>query len=500
MEFKVHATKSLENIKTQALIVGIYQDEQMSSAAETIDKATKNAISPLLKREFKAKLGSHLVLRNVKGVDAERIVLLGLGKKEDYKAKSILKAHEAVAKLANALSLEDVVSTLLEEEVESVSVAQSARFAARAIESAQYRYTTTLGEEALKALEEPSLKKVGFSCAEKQKKTVESALAEGQAIANGMSLTRQLGNLPGNIATPSYLAKQAQALAEQYDSIKVQVLEKKQIEALKMGSFLSVAAGSEEAPRFIILHHKPKKVAKGEAPIVFVGKGVTFDTGGISLKPGAGMDEMKWDMCGAATVLGLFKFIAEVQLNKEVVGLIPATENMPSGRATKPGDVVTSMSGQTIEILNTDAEGRLILCDALSYAERYEPKAVIDIATLTGACVIALGKVNSGLFSNNEELSAAIHQAGKDACDAAWPLPLDEEYQEQLKSDFADMQNIGGRDAGAITAAAFLSRFTKKYPWAHLDIAGTAWDKSGSTKGSTGRPLPLLAQYLLDSK
>ena len=500
MEFKVQVTKSIEDIKTSALIVGVYQEKTLGVAADAIEKSSKGAISPLLDKEFKATLGSHLVLRNLEGITAKRIILIGLGKKEDYNAKSILKAHEAIAKICNDLSLEEAVNTLLLESTEEVSATESARFAARALENAQYRYTATLGKEAQEKAEAPSLATVTFITHDDKDKALKAAIAEGKAIAQGMALTRQLGNLPGNFATPTYLGKQAKALAKAYDSIEVQVLEKKQIEALKMGSFLSVAAGSEEPPRFIVLHHKPANAKKSEAPIVFVGKGVTFDTGGISLKPGAGMDEMKWDMGGAATVLGLFKFIGEIGLDKEVVGLIPATENMPSGRATKPGDVVTSMSGQTIEILNTDAEGRLILCDALTYAERYEPKAVIDIATLTGACVIALGKINSGLFSNNDDLRAALHEAGKQACDQAWPMPLDEEYQEQLKSDFADMQNIGGRDAGAITAAAFLARFTKQYAWAHLDVAGTAWDKSGNTKGSTGRPLPLLAQYLLNTK
>ncbi|HZJ98161.1 MAG: leucyl aminopeptidase [Alcaligenaceae bacterium] len=500
MEFKVQAAKSIEEIKTPALIVGVYQDQLLGIAAEAIEKASKNAISPLLDKEFKASLGSHLVLRDLEGVAAKRIILIGLGKKEDYSPKAILKAHEAVAKACNDLSLEEAVNTLLLESTDGVSDTAQARFAARALENAQYRYTATLGKEAQEKAEAASLATITFITNEDKDKALKTAIAEGKAIAQGMALTRQLGNLPGNFATPTYLGKQAKALAKEYNTLEVQVLEKKQIEALKMGSFLSVAAGSEEPPRFIVLHHKPENAKKSEAPIVFVGKGVTFDTGGISLKPGAGMDEMKWDMGGAATVLGLFKFISEIGLDKEIVGLIPATENMPSGRATKPGDVVTSMSGQTIEILNTDAEGRLILCDALTYAERYEPKAVIDIATLTGACVIALGKINTGLFSNNDDLSAALHEAGKQACDQAWPMPLDEEYQEQLKSDFADMQNIGGREAGAITAAAFLARFTKKYAWAHLDVAGTAWDKSGSSKGSTGRPVPLLAQYLLDSK
>jgi leucyl aminopeptidase len=312
-------------------------------------------------------------------------------------------------------------------------------------------------------------------------------------VADGISLARDLGNLAPNICTPTYLAEQAMDMAKTY-KLKVTVLEQKDMENLGMGALLAVARGSRQPPKLIALEYWGG--AKKGKPIVLVGKGVTFDTGGISLKPAAEMDEMKYDMCGAASVLGTIHAVAKMGLPVNVVGIIPATENMPGGNATKPGDVVTSMSGQTIEILNTDAEGRLILCDALAYIERYEPEAVIDIATLTGACVIALGHVASGLLSNDDELARELLDASERAVDRAWRLPLFDEYQEQLKSNFADMANIGGRAAGTITAACFLSRFTKKYRWAHLDIAGTAW-KSGKEKGATGRPVPLLTQFLI---
>ena len=314
------------------------------------------------------------------------------------------------------------------------------------------------------------------------------------AIAAGVALAKDLGNLPPNICTPTYLGEQAKALAKAY-GFKAEVLEEAEIRKLGMGSFLGVAQGSIEPPRLIVLQHNKGK--KGQKPVVLVGKGITFDTGGISLKPGADMDEMKYDMCGAASVLCTFKAIGEMDLAINVVAVIPTCENMPSGNAIKPGDILTSMSGQTIEILNTDAEGRLILCDALTYAERFEPSAVVDIATLTGACVIALGHHPSAVFSNQDALAHELIAAGESAHDRAWHMPLWDEFQSQLDSNFADMANIGGRAGGSITAACFLSRYAKKYDWAHLDIAGTAW-KSGKEKGGTGRPVPLLTTFLVN--
>jgi leucyl aminopeptidase len=322
----------------------------------------------------------------------------------------------------------------------------------------------------------------------------EGAAARGLASAHGTDLTKDLGNLPGNVCTPRYLAERAQELGKEFPDIKVTVLEPPQIEQLGMGTFLSVSAGSEEPPRFIILEYE--QAVKKQKPIVLVGKGITFDTGGISIKPSADMDQMKFDMCGAASVLGAFRAVAELKAKLNLVGLIPACENMPSGRATKPGDIIKSMSGQTVEVLNTDAEGRLIMADALTYAERYEPQAVVDVATLTGAIVIALGHVASGVFSNSDSLARALIAAGDDAYDRGWQMPLWDDYQEGLASNFADFANVAGRAGSSITAACFLSRFARKYDWAHLDIAGIAW-KEGKQKGATGRPVPMLATWLL---
>jgi leucyl aminopeptidase len=323
--------------------------------------------------------------------------------------------------------------------------------------------------------------------------SADRAVAEGRAIAAGVALAKDLGNLPGNVCTPAYLADEARKLAKRW-KLGVEVLERKDMEKLGMGSLLSVANGSRQPPKFIVMRHDG--AGKKAKPVVLVGKGITFDTGGISIKQAPEMDEMKFDMCGGASVFGTMRAVAEMKLPLNVIGIVPATENMPDGNATKPGDIVTSMSGQTIEVLNTDAEGRLILCDALTYAERFNPAAVVDIATLTGACVIALGHVASGLYANKDELAEELLESGRESWDRAWQLPLWDDYQEQLKSNFADMANIGGRPAGSVTAACFLARYAGKFDWAHLDIAGTAW-VSGKNKGATGRPVPLLASFLM---
>ena len=337
------------------------------------------------------------------------------------------------------------------------------------------------------------MNKFSLVCDKLTSRAVQRGLARGQAVANGVELARECANRPANHCTPSYLADQAKKLAKDHD-LKLEVLDRKAVEKLGMGSFLAVAQGSEEPLRFIVARYDG--APKTQAPVVLVGKGITFDTGGISIKPAADMDEMKYDMGGAASVLGTLRAIAELKPKLNLVCIIPTCENMPSGRAVKPGDVVTSLSGQTIEILNTDAEGRLILCDALTYAERFKPAVVVDVATLTGACVIALGNHNSGLFTADDALAEQLLAASRESLDPAWRMPLDEEYDEALKSNFADMGNVGGRAGGAITAAMFLRRFTGKYRWAHLDIAGTAW-KSGAAKGSTGRPVPLLTHFVL---
>jgi len=501
MEFITQTTASPHQIKTAALAVGVHSDGVLSDAAIAIDIASGGAIKAVVKSEFKATPGSTLVLRQLDGVTAQRVVLVGLGKQAEYSARQHASAEQAFAAWCVQAQITECVSTLASVPIEGTTLRTRARCAAIAAGAAAYRYDATLGKNNRQA--PLKLRKCSVAVARTEATQAQAGIKEGAAIANGMALTRDLGNLPGNICTPSYLADTARQLAKSYKSIKVEVLERKQIEALKMNSFLSVARGSDEAPRFIVLHYSGKSAtgrarAKADkAPIVLVGKGITFDAGGISLKPAATMDEMKYDMCGAASVLGTFRALAELEIERDVVGLIPACENLPSGKANKPGDVVTSMSGQTIEILNTDAEGRLVLCDALTYAERFKPSAVIDIATLTGACVVALGHVNSGLFSKNEALAQALFDAGRENLDPAWRMPIDDAYQEQLKSNFADIANIGGPPAGSVTAACFLSRFTSAYDWAHLDIAGTAW-RGGKEKGATGRPVPLLVQYLIN--
>ena len=504
MEFSTLTTASLHQIKTPALAIGVFADGILSPAADIINQASNGALKSVLKSEFQAKPNTHLVLRNLNGVSAARVILVGLGKQESYNAKTHAGAELTFANYCAQAQLTEGVSTLAAIDCPNSSLGQRAQAAAVAAGQATYRYDATLSKSDANA--RPKLKKITLSVPRNHAAEAQLGLNAGSAITNGMNLTRLLGDLPANICTPTYLGNTAKKLAKEFKTLKAEVLDRKQIEALKMGSFLSVARGSYEPPVFIVLRYTPPAAAKtagktaaktNKAPIVLVGKGITFDAGGISIKPAGGMDEMKYDMCGAATVLGALRSVAELQIDQEVIGLIPSCENLPSGRANKPGDVVTSMSGQTIEILNTDAEGRLILCDALTYAERFKPAAVIDIATLTGACIVALGHVNTGLFSSDDALAESLLRAGKETNDTAWRLPLEDAYQEQLRSNFADIANIGGPPAGSVTAACFLSRFTGKYRWAHLDIAGTAW-RSGKDKGASGRPVPMLIQYLLN--
>ncbi|MBI5335313.1 MAG: leucyl aminopeptidase [Burkholderiales bacterium] len=434
--------------------------------------------------DFAIKPGRALYLHQPAGMRAKRVVVAAC-------AGAAPKAVRAA--LARALAAVKELGGVKQIAVASAGCGAWTRAQALAVAVAVGEASYVYGHTKSTAPKPPAWKRVTLLTPAEDAAEAREGLRRGQAIAAGMTFAREQANRPGNFCTPTLLADAAKALAKQH-GLGIQVFDRAGIEKIGMGSFLSVARGSEEPPRFIVLRYDG--AAKSEAPIVLVGKGVTFDTGGISLKPGAEMDEMKFDMGGAASVLGTFRAVAELKPRINLVGLIPATENMPSGRATKPGDVVTSLSGQTIEILNTDAEGRLILCDALTYAERFKPACVVDIATLTGACVIALGHHNSGLFSPDDELAQSLLDAGREALDPAWRMPLDEEYDEQLKSNFADMANIGGRAAGSVTAAMFLKRFTKAYRWAHLDIAGTAW-KSGAAKGGTGRPVPLLTSFVL---
>src|SRR3569623_1839713 len=438
MEFTVKSG-SPEKQRTPCVVVGIYEGRRLTSAAEKIDDAAGGYLSDLIRRgDIEGKVGQTLLLYKVPEVLAERVLLIGCGREGELGDGQFRKI------VAKATSLR--------------------------------KCTLLVGERGDVA-------------------ETEEAVRIAKAVAEGIKLTKDLGNLPPNICTPGYLADQARTLAKRHKTIMVEVLDRGDMEKLGMGALLAVARGSQEPPKLIVVQYRGGK--KNDKSVALVGKGVTLDSGGISIKPAQAMDEMKFDMCGAASVLGTLETIALLKLPLNVVGVIPSTENLPSGTATKPGDVVTSLSGQTIEILNTDAEGRLILCDALTYTERFEPDVVIDIATQTGACVVALGKHASGLLGNNEALIHDLLKAGKETGDRAWELPLWEDYQDQLKPHFADMANVGGRDGGTITAACFLSRFTKKFQWAHLDIAGTAW-LTGDKKGATGRPVPLLTQYLLD--
>lgn len=488
MEFSIK-NGSPEKLRTDCLIVGVFEGKKLTETAKLIDGLAEKAVSAALKSgDLEGKTGSTLLLRQLAGVSAPRVLLVGLGKSDELTAVALRKAFRAALKALPA-GVESIATDLAGLALKDVMVAQKVSALVEVTLDATYQVNAVKEKKA----EPHPLQQVVLLVEKADTAAAEAGLKQGESLGKGVALAKDLGNLPPNICTPVYLGKQAEKLAKDY-GFKVEVLEQSDIEKLKMGSFLGVTRGSEEPPRFIVLQHLKGK--KSQKPVVLVGKGITFDTGGISLKPGADMDEMKYDMCGAAAVLGVFKAIGALELPLNVVGLIPTCENMPSGRATKPGDVLTSMSGQTIEVLNTDAEGRLILCDALTYAERFEPAAVIDIATLTGACVIALGHHPSGLFANNEPLAKALLAAGEQSHDRAWQMPLWDDYQSQLDSNFADIANIGGRAGGSITAACFLSRFAKKYDWAHLDIAGTAW-KSGKEKGGTGRPVPLLVTYLL---
>ncbi len=481
-----------EKQRGACVVVGIFESRKLTESAKTLDKITQGYIKSILASgDMDGKANTSLLLHKVPDTLFKRVLLIGLGKEQDFKAKTFLAAINTILSVLQKTAVTDVTLFLSDFPFKQQTNAWKVSQIVITASNSAYRF------DQLKSKSEndqDSLRKMVLCIDDRSELTAcETAMQQGLAIAHGMSLAKDLGNLAPNICTPTYLAKQAKDLTKTH-KLKATVLEEKDMEKLGMGSLLSVAKGSEQPAKLIVLEYHG--LGKKDNPVVLVGKGVTFDTGGISLKPAAEMDEMKFDMSGAASVLGTLLAVAEMKLPINVVGIIPATENMPSGCATKPGDVVTSMSGQTIEILNTDAEGRLILCDALTYAERYTPKAVIDIATLTGACVIALGNSTTGLMSNDEALAKELLNAGEQMDDRAWQLPLWDEYQDLLKSNFADIANIGGRAAGTITAACFLSRFTKKYRWAHLDIAGTAW-KSGKDKGSTGRPVPLLAQFLI---
>lgn len=489
MEFSIKHS-SPEKQRSACVVLGVFEGGQLSTAAHLVDEAADRQLSKLVTRgDITGKAGNTVMLHTLSGISAERILLIGLGKANEFKDKQFIDAVRNTFAALHKSNCKDAALYFTELAVIGRDIHWKIKQIVLLAAESIYRADGLKSKPADKAL----LRKLLLGSIDKPGNAAQTTLLQASAVAHGMRLAKDLGNLPGNICTPGYLADQANKLAETH-KLKATILEEKDMEKLGMHSLLSVTRGSRQPAKLITLEYRGGD--KKQKPVVLVGKGLTFDSGGISLKPGAEMDEMKYDMCGAASVLGTMQAIAEMSLKLNVVAVIPSSENMPDGAASRPGDIVKSMAGITIEILNTDAEGRLILCDALTYAARFEPDTVIDIATLTGACVIALGGVASGLFSNQDELARELAAAGDYSNDKAWQMPLWDEYQPQLDSNFADMQNIGGRAAGSITAACFLSRFTKDYRWAHLDIAGTAW-KSGKDKGSTGRPVPLLTQYLI---
>ncbi len=486
MEFSIKAL-SPEAAKTGCVVLGFHSGKELTPAAKRVDQAARGALRKAL-GDVSGKTGSTLLLRGLPGVAAERVLLVGLGERKEFGENAYRDAVRAAANALRELGAKDAALFLVDTKVGTRPVSWNLRHAVLGTREAFYRFEQL---KTQKKTSEPALSHIVLPLSPNAQ--LASALAEAGATADGAALARTLGNLPANICTPSYLADEAKKLARQH-KLQVEVLERRDMERLGMGALLSVARASHQPPKLIVLRYSGG--AKGRKPLALVGKGITFDTGGISLKPAGEMDEMKFDMSGAASVLGTLRALAGMRAPVNVVGVIPTCENMPGGSASRPGDVVTTLSGQTVEILNTDAEGRLILCDALTYAARFQPEAVLDIATLTGACVVALGHVATGLFANDQKLADEVRAAADDAWDRVWQMPLWEDYQEQLRSNFADFANIGGRPAGSITAACFLARFAREMRWAHLDIAGTAW-KSGREKGSTGRPVPLLVRFAL---
>jgi len=491
MDYSIES-QSLDKLQTHCVVVGIYTNQQLTPSALVVDSMTHQLISNLIERgDIKGKNGEILLINVVPDCQLERILIVGLGEIEKFSTKLYRKALAAVIKNLKTSQIQSVACTLAEVELAGQDWQWKTRQIVEVFSDILYQYSQT------KSIKPPAiaLQKLQIVVPEKEKKRAASGLNQGVAIAEAMNLTKLLADLPGNMCTPSYLAQQAVKIAESSAKIKLDVLEESDMQRLGMGALLSVSRGSRQPAKLICLNYQG--ASDHSKPIVLIGKGLTFDAGGISLKPSSGMDEMKYDMCGGATVLSVLQAAAQLQLPLNIIGLVPSSENMPDGDANKPGDILTSMSGKTIEVLNTDAEGRLLLCDTLTYAERFTPDVVIDLATLTGACLVALGRVASGLLGNDDVLCNDLLAASETACDSAWRLPLWEEYQEQLKSNFADLANVGGRDAGTITAACFLARFAEDYRWAHLDIAGTAW-RTGTHKGATGRPVALLMQYLFN--
>ena len=489
-------TSNPVRLVTDCLVIAVAAKNKFSAEAKEIDIASGKRLSSVLENgDFDGSLGTSLMLQGLEGVKAKRVLLVGCGDKAKLSLKEARKLVVSIAKSLLSSQAKDAHLALASLALVGADHYWLAERLAQELEDASYSYSTTKSTKAKAS----ALKSISLAAPKGTSKAkIDTAFANGVATGRGINCAKELGNLPGNICTPTYLAQQAIDLAKGNRALTVKVLSEKQMARLGMGSLLSVSAGSSQEAQLIVMEYKGAKVkpkADRPAPHMLVGKGITFDTGGISLKGGAAMDEMKFDMCGAASVIGTMAAVVEMALPIDIVAIVAAAENMPSGKATKPGDVVTSMSGLTIEILNTDAEGRLVLCDALTYGERYKPASVIDVATLTGAAVATFGSHVSAMLSNDDALAAELSDCGNASLDQVWQLPLHDEYQHLLDSNFADIANIGGPRAGTITAACFLSRFTKKFKWAHLDIAGSAWN-SGAAKGATGRPVSLLLEYL----
>ena len=491
MKYTVKTT-NFANIPTDCLVLGVYIGSKFTPSATATDRASKGLLKQLYKQgDIDGTCGRSLMVPTNDLIPAKRLLIIGLGEPKTLDSEEFSNILKVVGTALQNTGSKNVAITLAEAKVKDRSFEQRSRMIVESFSRSYYRFDTLKRKKSkTENLEKITLLAQSTTSAT----TVRKSVAEGQAISNGVKLACDLANLPGNICTPTYLSTQARKLQKSH-KLKVSILNEQQMKMLKMGSLLSVSRGSREQAKLIVMeyHGAPKT----SHPVVLVGIGLTFDAGGISIKPSGNMDEMKYDMCGGASVFGTLLAVAELKLRMNVVGIVPSSENLPDGAANKPGDIVTSMSGQTIEILNTDAEGRLILCDAITYSRRFKPAVVIDIATLTGACVIALGDPASGLFSNNDQLANEILSAGTISGDLAWRLPVWKQYQKQLDSPFADIANIGGRGAGAITAACFLSRFTDDLNWAHLDIAGTAY-QSGAQKGATGSRVNLLTQFLID--
>jgi leucyl aminopeptidase len=492
MEFKTLVDAKARTASGCA-VVGIYDNGELSNAAKHIDAQIGGMIGRLHgSGDFSGKVGETLLLPHPAGAAAARVLLAGLGPRASFGRKPYRKALQMSAQALAKTGATDALVYLALEDVPSLDSHYRARAVAEIFSAQTYRIPD------LKTAPKPKpikLARVNVAADARSLKAMAAGLGIGAAIGRSSAFARDLANLPPNVCTPTYIAERAEGLAKEWPRITTTVLDEAAIKELKMGAFLAVTQGSTQPPRFIVCEYRGAR--KGSSPICLLGKGITFDSGGISLKEPPSMDEMKFDMSGAATVLGALRAAAELKLPLNIVAIVPSCENMPSGGAIKPADIVTSMSGQTVEILNTDAEGRLILCDAITYSRRFKPAAVVDVATLTGACIIALGNQICGLMSNDEGLADELFEAGNRADDRAWRLPIGDEYAELLKSNFADLANVGGREGGACTAATFLSKFAKDLSWAHLDVAGTAW-VGGSQKGSTGRPVPLLVDFLVN--